>query len=253
MSSTIEREFVAGLEKGLMIIEAFALKNGPLTVSEAAKITGHSRASARRSLLTLEQLGYVDTDGRYFRPAPRLLRLAHAYVAASPLAKLVQPSLEALSERIQEPCSFAVLGGGDVVFVARASARRSLSCGLWIGSRLPAYCAATGRVLLAALPTEDALQRLQRMARQKLTPHTLTEIPELMDELSCVRAQGYALNNEEIELGVRSIAVPIRNGAGETMASVSIASAVSRRSAEYMVNTLLPELESVRRMLRALL
>ena len=91
------------------------------------------------------------------------------------------------------------------------------------------------------------------MARQKLTPHTLTEIPELMDELSCVRAQGYALNNEEIELGVRSIAVPIRNGAGETMASVSIASAVSRRSAEYMVNTLLPELESVRRMLRSLL
>ena len=253
MSSTIEREFVAGLEKGLMIIEAFALKNGPLTVSEAAKITGHSRASARRSLLTLEQLGYVDTDGRYFRPAPRLLRLAHAYVAASPLAKLVQPSLEALSERTQEPCSFAVLDGGDVVFVARATARRSLSGGLWIGSRLPAYCAATGRVLLAALPAEDALQRLQRMARQKLTPHTLTEIPELMDELASVRAHGYALSSEEIELGVRSIAVPIRNGAGETMASVSIASAVSRRSADYMVNTLLPELESVRRMLRSLL
>lgn len=253
MESDSDKEFVAGLEKGLMVIEAFTLNNGPLTISDAAKITGHSRSSARRSLITLERLGYLETDGKQFRPAPRLLRLAHAYVAASPLAKLVQPSLEALSERTREPSSFAVLDGSDAVFVARAAARRSLSSGLWIGSRLPAYCAATGRVLLAALPEEEALQRLQRMVRQRLTPNTITEIPALMEELARVRAQGYALNNEELELGVRSIAVPIRNAVGQTLASVSLATAASRRTTDNMIDTLLPELESVRRMLGSLI
>lgn len=252
IDEALDKEYVAGLEKGLMIIEAFAMKNGPLTISEAAKITGHSRSSARRSLITLERLGYLEMDGNYFHPAPRLLRLAHAYIAASPLAKLVQPSLEVLSERTKEPSSFAVLDGSDVVFVARAAARRSLSSGLWIGSRLPAYCAATGRVLLAALSEEDALIRLQRMARQKLTPNTRIEIAELMEELRQVRVQGYALNNEELELGVRSIAVPVRNAVGKTVASVSLATAASRRSIDSMVNTLLPELESVRRMLSIL-
>jgi IclR family pca regulon transcriptional regulator len=248
-----EKEYVAGLEKGLAIIEAFGICNRPLTLSEAAEITGHSRAAARRSLLTLQSLGYVQSDGKYFRLAPRVLRLGYAYVSSTTLSKIVQPTLEAVSERTRESSSLAVLDGSDVVFLARAATRRSLSNGLGLGSRLPAHCAATGRVLLAALPSEEAERRLRRMARHQLTPHTCTGIPELMTMLEEVRAQGYAVSDEEIELGLRSIAVPILDAGGQTVASMSIAASTSRRTLENMLETLLPELESVRRMLAAML
>jgi IclR family pca regulon transcriptional regulator len=248
-----DKEYVAGLEKGLAIIEAFGIRNGPLTLSEAADITGHSRASARRSLLTLQRLGYVESDGKYFRLAPRVLRLGHAYLTSTALSKLVQPILEAISERTHESSSLAVLDGTEAVFVARAATRRSLSSGLGLGSRLPAYCAATGRVLLAALPQEQAEQLLKRMARHRLTPHTRIELPDLLALLNEVRGQGYAVSNEELELGVRSIAVPIRDAAGRTVASMSLVAATSRHSLESMLQTLLPELERARRMLGTLL
>ena len=249
---TVDKEYVAGLEKGLAIIEAFGIRHGPLTLSEAAEITGHSRASARRSLLTLQKLGYVESEGRHFRLAPRVLRLGHAYVTSTSMSKLVQPILEATSERTQESSSFAVLDGTDVVFVARAATRRSLSNGLGLGSRLPAYCAATGRVLLAALPPEEAERLLKRMARQPLTPHTRTEISDLMALLEQVRAQGYAVCNEELELGVRSIAVPIRDATGKTVAAISLVASASRHSLESMIVNLLPELGSARQRLGTL-
>lgn len=248
-----EKEYVAGLEKGLLIIEAFGIANKALTLSEAAAITGHSRASARRSLLTLQRLGYVDYDGKLFRLAPRVLRLGHAYLTSTSLARVVQPTLEAISERTRESTSFAVLDGTDVVFVARAATRRSLSNGLGLGSRLPAYCAATGRVLLSELPEQEALLRFQRMARHPLTPHTRVEIPVLMALLDEVRKQGYAVSNEELELGVRSLAVPIKDGNGHICGSLSIVSATSRRTLENMIENLLPELEQARRMLSSIL
>jgi IclR family pca regulon transcriptional regulator len=251
--TSADKEYVAGLEKGLAIIEAFGIRNGALTLSEAAEITGHSRASARRSLLTLERLGYVASDGRYFRLAPRVLRLGHAYLTSTSLAKIAQPTLEAISERTRESSSLAVLDSGDVVFLARSTARRSLSTGVGLGSRLPAHCAATGRVLLAALPPEEAERRLQRMPRHPLTPHTRTAVPDLMLLLQEVRAQGYAVSNEEIERGLRSIAVPIVDADGRTIASMSISALSSRRTLESMLDTLLPELESVRRMLSTML
>lgn len=248
-----EKEYVAGLEKGLSIIEAFGIKNKPLTVSDAAEITGHTRASARRSLLTLEKLGYVAWDGKYFRLAPRILRLGHAFITSSSLHRMVQPTLEAISERTSESSSFAVLDGTDVVFVARAATRRSLSNGLGLGSRLPAYCAATGRVLLAALPPEEAELRLKRMVRHQLTPFTNTDVKVLMKLLDEVRAQGFALSKEELEIGINSIAVPIRDHNGETIASMSIACATSRKTPENMIKDLLPELESARVTLSAAL
>ena len=248
-----EKEYVAGLEKGLLIIEAFGIKNKALTLSEAAEVTGHSRASARRSLLTLQRLGYVECDGKYFRLAPRVLRLGHAYLTSTSLARIVQPTLEAISERTRESSSFAVLDGTDVVFVARAATRRSLSNGLGLGSRLPVHSAATGRVLLADLPPDEALLRLKRMARSQLTPHTRVDIPVLMALLDDVRKQGYAVSNEELELGVRSLAVPIREGSGRTVGSLSIVSATSRRTLDNMIEDLLPELERARRMLASVL
>lgn len=248
-----EKEYVAGLEKGLLIIEAFGIANKAMTLSEAAAITGHSRASARRSLLTLQRLGYVDYDGKLFQLAPRVLRLGHAYLTSTSLARVVQPTLEAISERTRESTSFAVLDGTDVVFVARAATRRSLSNGLGLGSRLPAYCAATGRVLLSSLPEQEALLRLQRMARRPLTPHTRVELPVLTAMLDEVRKRGYAVSNEELELGIRSLAVPITNGSGMVCGSLSIVSATSRRTLENMIENLLPELEQARAMLASIL
>ena len=251
--SSDEKEYVAGLEKGLAIIEAFGVLNKALTLSDAAEFTGHSRASARRSLRTLEKLGYVEWDGKYFRLAPRVLRLGRAYVTSSPLHRLVQPTLEAISERTRASASLAVLDGTDVVFVARAATSRGLSNGLGLGSRLPAYCTSTGRVLLAALDPSDATRRLKRMALQKITPHTNTELPVLMRLLDEVRAQGYAVAKEELELGVCSIAVPIRGADGQTIASMSIATSASRRSSENIIEYLLPELEDARLALNSLL
>jgi IclR family pca regulon transcriptional regulator len=248
-----EKEYVAGLEKGLAIIEAFGIHGRPLTLSEAAQITGHSRASARRSLLTLQALGYVQSEGRYFRLAPRVLRLGHAYVSSTTLMKTMQPVLEAISERTRESSSLAVLDGGDVVFLARAATRRSLSTGLGLGSRLPAHGAATGRVLLAALPPEEAERRLKRMARPRMTPNTCTGVDELMKMLKDVRVDGYAISDEELEMGVRSVAVPIQDASGQVVASMSIAASTRRRTLDNVLGSLLPELESARRMLEALL
>lgn len=248
-----EKEYVAGLEKGLAIIEAFGIWGKPLTLSEAAEITGHSRASARRSLLTLQALGYVQSDGKRFRLAPRALRLGHAYVSSTALLKLMQPVLEGISERTRESSSLAVLDGNDVVFLARAATRRSLSTGLGLGSRLPAHGTATGRVLLAALPPEDAERRLKRMARQQMTPNTRTDVDDLMKILADVRVDGYALCDEELELGVRSLAVPIQDAGGAVVASMSIVASTRRRSLDNVLRSLLPELESARRMIGAML
>jgi IclR family pca regulon transcriptional regulator len=251
--SSDDKEYVAGLEKGLSVIEAFGIMNRPLTLSEAAEITGHSRASARRSLLTLQRLGYVESDGKLFRLAPRVLRLGYAYVTSTAMSKIVQPVLESISERTHESTSVAVLDGTDVVFVARAATRRSLSNGLGLGSRLPAYCAATGRILLAALPSEDAHERLQRTRRLPLTPHTQTDMRALLGLLDDARRQGYAVCNEELELGVRSIAIPLRDTNGRTIAAMSIVASVRRYTLDAMLETLLPQLESARRVLTSML
>lgn len=248
-----EPEYVMGLEKGLSIIEAFGMKKGPLTVTQAAEITGHTKGSVRRSLLTLCRLGYATQDGYSFVLAPRALRLGYAYVVSDPLTKVAQPILEITSERTQESASIAVLDLQDAVFVARSTHRRSLSSGLGVGSRLPAYCSATGRVLLSGRPPAEVRFMLNRMARPAVTPHTLTTITSIMKEIEFVGRHGYAIINEELEIGIRSIAVPIRNARGEMVAAMSLSVSTSRMTREGVVEHLLPELESARRHLAALL
>ncbi|MFL9986924.1 IclR family transcriptional regulator C-terminal domain-containing protein [Paraburkholderia sediminicola] len=242
-----------GLEKGLSIIEAFGMKKGPLTVTQAADITGHTKGSVRRSLLTLCRLGYATQDGYSFVLAPRALRLGYAYVVSDPLTKVAQPILEITSERTQESASIAVLDLQDAVFVARSTHRRSLSSGLGVGSRLPAYCSATGRVLLSGRPPAEVRFMLNRMARPALTPHTLTTITSIMKEIEFVGRHGYAIIDEELEIGIRSIAVPIRNARGEMVAAMSLSVSTSRMTREGAVEHLLPELERARRHLAALL
>ena len=248
-----EKEYVMGLEKGLTIIEAFGLHKAPLTLSEAAVITGHSKASVRRCLLTLCKLGYATQSGRQFQLAPRALRLGHAYVASESLTKVAQPILEMTSERTHESASIAVLDAQDAVFVARSTHRRSLSSGLGVGARLPAYCSATGRVLLSALPTPDVEFMLNRMSRPALTPHTITSLPQILAEIESVRSQGYNISDEELEIGLRSIAIPIRNGHGELVAAMSLSVSTTRMTRAQAIDQLLPEMETARRNFATLL
>lgn len=248
-----ENEYVMGLEKGLTIIEAFGIRRSPLTLSEVAGIAGHSKASVRRCLLTLVKLGYARLDGRHFSLSPRALRLGHAFVSSNPLTRVAQPILELTSERTQESSSLAVLDSQDVVFIARSTHRRSLSFGLGVGSRLPAYCSATGRVLLSAKPVADVSFILNRMTRPALTPMTITSVSRIQKEIGIAREQGYAQVDEELEIGLRSIAVPVRDAAGRMVAALSLAVATDRISRGDVVTRLLPELESARRALSQLL
>lgn len=248
-----EKEYVMGLEKGLAIIEAFGFSKGPLTLTQAADLTGHSKASVRRCLLTLCKLGYALQAGRQFQLAPRALRLGYAYVASEPLTKVAQPILEITSEHTHESASIAVLDSQDVVFVARSTHRRSLSSGLGVGARLPAYCSATGRVLLSGQPKAHVEFILNRMSRPALTPHTRTGIRDILREIELVHTRGYAISDEELEIGLRSIAVPIRDGRGELVAAMSLSVSTSRMTRDQVIDTLLPELETARRNFATLL
>lgn len=241
------------LEKGLILLEAFGLKKGPLTLTEAAEITGHTKAAVRRSLLTLCKLGYATQHGRSFRLAPRALRLGHAYVASDRLTQVAQPILEMTSERTKESCSLAVLDSQDAVFVARSTHRRSLSSGLGVGARLPAYCSAAGRVLLSELAQTQIEFLLNRIARPAFTPHTRTQMRDILKEIAFVRAHGWGFCDEELEIGLRSIAVPVRSGQGELIAAMTLSVATSRMSREEIVVKLLPELETARRRLAAII
>ena len=182
-------DFIAGLSKGLGVIECFDDEHAQLTIAGVASKTGLSRAAARRCLLTLQQLGYVDYDSNLFRLTPRVLRLGYAYIASSELPQIIQPHLERLSGQIRESCSASILDGGEILYVARAATKRIMSVSLGVGTRLPAYCTSMGRVLLAALEPDEAAKRIAGFRRTQFTPHTRTRKEELADILRSVREQ----------------------------------------------------------------
>jgi IclR family pca regulon transcriptional regulator len=213
---------MGGFAKGLAVIEAYGRGRPALTIAEVARLSGLDRASARRCLLTLVNRGYATTDGRYFELTPRVLRLGHAYLAAS-LPRLIQPTLDGLSNDLRESCSASVLDGTEIVYIARAARHRLIGVGLHAGSRLPAYCTSMGRVLLAALPPNDSRAILMQSDRQPITERTLTDIGHLVGELARIRADGYSIVDQEVEIGSMSIAVPVRNISGRTVAAIVVA------------------------------
>lgn len=243
---------MGGFAKGLSVIEAFGKGRNRLTIAEVARLSGLDRASARRCLLTLVEAGYAGTDDRYFQLTPRILRLGHSYLSAS-LPRLIQPSLDQLSDRLRDSCSAAVLDGKDVIYIARSSAHRIMGAGLHAGSRLPAYCSTMGRVMLAALPSEQARDILESADRKQLTERTLTDVGALMDELARVREQGYAYIDQELEIGSRSVAVPIRNLSGRTVGAINAGLHVSRGSPERVREEILPALFDVQAQLAEIL
>jgi IclR family pca regulon transcriptional regulator len=239
-SKNPSRDLVAGLGKGLAIIELFNETRQRMAISEAAKLSGLTRAAARRYLLSLVHLGYAEFDGKYFSLTPRVMRLGHAYLSATPLTKLLQPLLETIARQAGDPSQAGILDDTDVVCIAQATPPRIVFTTLNVGSRLPAYRTALGRVLLAHAPMGMLKAYWQRARFEARTPKSLVTREALERELAKVRDSGYAVVDEEVELGLRTIAVPIRNTRGIVITAVNVVVGGNRVAAEDMPRRLLP-------------
>jgi IclR family pca regulon transcriptional regulator len=236
---------MGGLMKGLRVIEAFSAERPRLSIAEAGASAGLDRATARRCLLTLAENGYADHDGKLFTLTPRVLRLGIGCLAAMPLPRLVQPALDRLSGEIGESTSVSILDGADIVYVARAAQKRVMSITLMPGSRLPAYCTSMGRVLLAALAPSAARETLDGTARIARTERTVTNVDRLMALLEETSRQGFALIDQEVEIGLRSIAVPLVDARGRTVAALNVGLAASAEPPSTLVERFLPSLRQV--------
>jgi len=233
--------FVQSLDRGLAVVRAFA-GTEPLTPSEAAAATGLTRAAARRFLLTLAELGYVRADARAFRLSPRVLELGRAYLSGLALPEAALPHLRALVADVRESSSLAVLDGDDVVYVAHVPSGRVLSVSVTVGGRDPAAATSLGRALLAARPDEELERLLAGRRLRRFTPRTIVDPARLAAELRRVRRQGYALVDQELEEGLRALAVPVRNRQGSVVAAANLSPHASRWSAEAVRARLLPRL-----------
>lgn len=244
-------DFVQSLERGLAVIRAFDAQRPELTLSEVARETGLTRAAARRFLLTLVELGYVRTDGRRFALRPRVLELGYAYLSSLSLPEVAQPHMEELVRAIHESCSVSVLDGDDVVYVARVPTHRIMRVAISVGTRFPACATSMGRVLLAAQPEAWLDDYLARVRLEPLTRRTVTDPQRLRAVLAKVRTQGYALVDQELEEGLRSIAVPLRDAAGAVRAAMNVSAHASRGTADVIRRELLPPLLDAARQIEA--
>ncbi|KPQ05573.1 MAG: IclR family transcriptional regulator, pca regulon regulatory protein [Rhodobacteraceae bacterium HLUCCA12] len=242
-----------GLAKGLAVIETFTAETPRQSITEVARRTGLDRATARRCLLTLAHHGYAEYDGKYFTLTPRVLRLGTACLATMPLPQLVQPLLDALSERIGQSSSVSILDADEIVYVARAAQRKVFSIALMPGSRLPAYCTSMGRVLLAALPAQQVRERLARGDLAPRTPRTLTDIDAIMLEVDRARTQGFAVIDQEVECGLCSIAVPVHNAHGQTVAALNVGVSAFDMPARDLPVAFLPALNQLQARLAGML
>jgi IclR family pca regulon transcriptional regulator len=239
--------FVQSLERGLAVIRAFDGDHPRLTLSDVARQTGLTRAAARRFLHTLVELGYVRSDGRLFSLRPRVLDLGYAYLSGLSLPEVAQPHMEQLVAQIGESCSISVLDGEDVVYVARVSTKRIMTVAISVGTRFPAYATSMGRVLLAAQPAATRAAYLRTVQLEPLTPFTITDRAQLAVTLESVAQQGFALLDQELEEGLRSIAVPIHDQDGAVVAAMNISASARRSTPSAIRSDLLPPLRAAAR------
>jgi IclR family pca regulon transcriptional regulator len=241
--SALSPNFVQSLARGLIVIEAMGTRGGSMTLSEVAAATSLSRAAVRRLLLTLQDLGYVGANGRQFFLTAHILGLGYAYLASLPLTEVVVRHMESLVEKVHESCSVSVLDRADIVYVARVPTKRIMQVNLSVGARLPAHLTSMGRVLLSALaPRElDAyFTRAQLVAR---TARSVDSEPELRRILAQVARHSWALVDQELEDGVRSVAVPLHDRAGRVVAAMNISAHATRCSRTQLQKQILPQLQ----------
>ncbi|MCQ1999466.1 IclR family transcriptional regulator domain-containing protein [Arthrobacter zhaoxinii] len=214
-------QYVQSLARGLLVIRAFDAEHVQMTLSEVSRRTGLTRATARRFLLTLAELGYVRTDGRTFELTALVLQLGYSYLSGQSLPQLTQPVLEDLSREISESTSASVLDGDEIVYIARIHTRRLMTVGISVGTRFPAYATSMGRVLLAGLPEDRFEDYVSGAQLRPLTERTVTDPDRLRAVVAQVREQGWALVDQELELGLRSVAVPVLDPQGAVVAALN--------------------------------
>jgi len=237
--------FMTSLARGLLVIQSFSPQTPQMTISQLAAKTGLSRAAVRRCLYTLTKLGFAGIeDGSRYTLRPRMLALANSYSASNSLSTAAQPILERMSAVLRESFSVATLDGDDIVYIARSSVSRVMSDDLHIGSRLPAYCTSMGRVLLAYLPGDQSEQYLSRVTLTPFTARTVTSTDKLRLALRNVRRHGYALVDQEYEVGLRSLAVPVYAPTGRVVATINLSGSAPRMPVYDMQTRFLPHLRN---------
>lgn len=235
-------DFVQSLERGIAVLRSFDGEAPRQTLADVARATGLTRATARRLLLTLEHLGYARTDGKHFELTPRVLDIGYSFVASLNLTQIAQPYLEALSEEVAESVSVSVLDDTDIVYVARVPTKRIMTVAIGLGSRFPAYQTSMGRALLAEMPDDEVADVFERSDRVRRTEHTIADVASLLAALADVRRCGWAIVDQELEIGVRSAAAPIRSAAGRTIAAVNVSTHVGRTSIDELHERFVPNL-----------
>lgn len=238
------RDFVNSLARGISVLRAFDADHCEMTLSEVAERTGMTRAGARRFLLTLNELGYVSKHERLFRLTPKVLDLGYAYMASTPISELSQPYLNRVTEQTGESCSLAVLDGREVVYICRSAAKRLLMYGIHIGTRLPWYCTSMGRMLVADMEKEVLQQYINEEKLIKRTKFTQMDKSALFNEILLANKQGYTILDQELEEGLRSIAVPITGSNGRIVAAVNISTNVATVPKEKLLKEFLPILKA---------
>lgn len=246
-------DYIAGMAKGLAVLESFDTERQRLNATLAAQRAGLTRAAARRHLLTLAHLGYLESDGSYFWLAPKVLRFSGSYLASARLPRVIQPTLNRLAAQTGESFSAVVLDGDQVVIIARSGSHRMLAYGLHLGARLPAHATSTGRVLLAAKTRSEFAAWMKGRELARLTAHTTVDARKFRALVDAVRQQDWCIASEEHELGVHALAIPLRNMEGRTVAALNVVAAPNRLDPRVMQKDLLPLLLEAARELRPLL
>lgn len=232
--------FVKSLARGLSVIRVFDAENPELTLADVARRAQIPAAAARRFLRTLQTLGYVRSDERFFSLTPKVLELGYSYLSSLSLPELMQPHLEALSREVGESVSAAVLSGAEIVYVARVPTRRIMAVAITIGTRFPAAVTSMGRVLLAGLPEAEVEALLDAEPIEDYTERTVTDRAELMDRLARVREEGWVMVEGELESGLRSIAAPVTDKEGTVVAAINISASTNQRAREETLEKHLP-------------
>jgi IclR family transcriptional regulator, pca regulon regulatory protein len=240
-----DKEFMTTLAKGLAVLGAFGRERPTMTLSEAAQIAELSRAAARRVLRTLTTLGYVQQDGHVFSLSPRIVELGFAYLSTQSWVERAIPLMRELSERLGESCSAAILQGNEIVYVARITARRIMSTALAVGSRLPAFHTALGRAQLGFLDEAEIWRRLMSLRIETYTPYTITDVQALFDRVRADQEQGFSIVDEELERGLRSLAVPVLDRSGQVITAINLSTHSTRATRSEMRDRFLPELQHI--------
>jgi IclR family pca regulon transcriptional regulator len=234
--------FMTSLARGLAVVRAFSDQRRSLTIAQISHKTGIPRAAVRRCLYTLKRLGYADSEANNFFLKPKILSLGYSYLSSTPLTVSAQPCLNNISRSLNESCSLAVLDNDEVLYVARSATSRVMSIAVGTGSRLPAYCTSLGRVLLAGMPEEAVRHYLDTVKLRAFTERTVVSPVRLREILSEVRVSGYSVVEEELEVGLRSIAVPVRGASGIVHAALNVGAQATRVSTRQMEEDFLPVL-----------